>query len=694
MTDQADARGHSSPLHRRPIRLALLAGTVGVLGLVGCGPDADERALSDASIKLSSIDVGVGTRVPPGVSGATYNEVINAMQPLAAGEGALAADAAVLVAQAQRGRGIHALDQAAALENDAINMMPGIRARLRGWQMHNAAAEAAAAYDPSPELSRIDADVRARQEEAEQQRSRKAEIESRVSELLNQVADRLAKASALRDDAGSLQLRIPSVTATEGLELAERIRELSREADRLEFEARDLKNQADRLALDVQGSKVQIDKLTTQVELLGQSRAAVQARAKASEEEAARARADAQKAAAEIAARVDTGDGALTPFRENQIVPATEEALREFQAAASSARGGVGARRSNAQIAIGQAQQSLGDTLWNRALGYEAYGQLMEELATAEPALPAAAEYASRAGAAQASANEARQSAFEAYQAAKGAYESTGASGEARDLLDQVSIRLNEISRQVGEGVVDSAALDSLSEPEIEQDAAPEDEADGYERGEAAPAADAEEEIRSLLRNIEASVEAGRYTELVRHLHPASDAEARIIDQLAGPLEAFERLDRVTADSFGQSFTAWLEEQAPEGMGGQTMNPAEMFKVSPDEMDVRVRGDEAIVLTGDPESPEIPLRRIDGEWKIVLEADQLGMNDVPPEMQQAMEDFFPRLMQASGDAYAAAADGVESGALRSNQAVMVSITNTLQPLMMELMQEMMGPGGG
>lgn len=674
-------------------RLALLAGCLGALALPGCSRSPGEQALNDASIKLASLDVGVGSQMPEGVSKKTFNEVIQTLTEFSKGEGALAADASVLISSAQRGLGTQTAAHAASLERQALDKLPGLRARLRAWQMYNAAAAAAGSYDPAPEFARIDQDTRARQGEAEQARAKKAAIEKQISELLAQVTDRIAKASGLRDQAGGMQLRIAGVSATEGLVLSEKIRELTREADKLEFEARNLKNQADRLEVDLRAAAVDIEKLTSQIELLGQSRAAVQARDKAAKEDAAGARGDAQQAAVQVGEFVDSGDGALTPFRTDQVDAAHEQAVQQLQSAIASAKRGTTSRRANAQMAIGQTQQSLADDQWTRALGLDAYAQVLEELAGAKPALPSAAEYAARASEARTQATEAKQAAFDAYQAAKSAYESTGASGRARELLDQVSTRLNEISRQVGKGVVDAEALSTLSEPEPAEPAANEP-GDRRAAADDVVPTDPTEEVRGALQAMMDSVTAGTYGDLSDMIAPATDADATVIGQLGGILAAQERLDSTTRSAFGQSFTEWSLANAQGA--AQAMNPADMFGVEAANADIRVQGDEAIVMTGNAANAELHFRRIDGVWKLVLSMADFsgGAAQVPEQMRGILTAMMPEILTATTQAYGAAADGVDDGSLRSNQAVAVTIQTKLQALNVKIMQKLQEAGGG
>ncbi|MBK7405450.1 MAG: hypothetical protein IPJ41_12660 [Phycisphaerales bacterium] len=682
-TPRARARTHVT-------RVIALAGCLGVATLAGCSRSPGEQALSDASIKLASLDVGVGSQMPEGVASATYNEVIQTLSAFSKGQDALAADASVLIASAQRGLGIRAASGAASLEKLAIDKFPGIRARLRAWQMYNAAAAAAGSYDPAPELARIDQDTRARQGEAEQARAKKAAIEKQIGELLAQVADRIGKASALRDQAGTLQLKIAGVSATEGLELAKQVRDLSRQADELELEARGLQGQADRLEIDLRAATVEIDKLASQIELLGQSRAAVQARDKAAKEDAARARGDAQQAAVEIGQRVDSGDGALTPFREQQIEPKAAEAMKFLNSAVTSANNGKSARKSNAQIAIGQAKQSLADAEWTSALGLDAYAQLLEELANARPALPAAAEYATRSKDARAAATEAKQAAYDAYQAAKSAYEASGATGATRELIDQVSTRLNAISRRVGDGVVDAEAMGALEDPEPSADEGDRSPAGGVP-DEAVATGDPEGEVRDLLQTIADAAQAGKFGEIGAYLEPESDTQAPLVTKLVALLQAEEQLDTASASAFGEAFTAWAAKNPQTGL--DALNPTKMFAGLGADAKVVAQNETATVALDDPNAPVLHLKKIDGEWKLLLGANAFGGGGEDAGAK-ALAGMIPEILDSLVGAYDSAAKGVQDGSLRSNQAVLVTIQTKLQAIGLKMMQLIQQSGGG
>lgn len=688
-------RTHGSthmPLRNGVLRLAAAAGLAATLILAGCSEDADEQALDQASIKLASVDVGVGSQMPPKETARQFREVISAMQPLASGDHAHAGDAAVLLAMAQRGLGLQAAAKVAEMDREARNELPKIRAHLRAWLKHSTAAEAEGAYDPAPEITQIDAEVRSRQQDIQRVEASKAEIQDRISGLMDQVQERVTRAAELRNEAGTLRLQMPNVSATEGLALSERIRTLSREADALEFEARELKNQADQLGLDERAANLEIEKFRTQVELLGQSRVAVEGRGTAAQRSAADARGYAQEAAESLA---DLIENSLVAKRA-AIDAAAAEAVSQMQTAARSARSGTTARRNSAQLAIGQSQQGLGDAHWAHAMGLDAYASLMNELAAADPALPNASQYAQRAAEAREKATNAKRAAFEAYTAAVSAYESAGARGDAGDRMNEAMQRLRELAAVVGAGVVDADALSQLedSAPDQDESAGASDPAPGSD---VAASTDPEAELRAALDAAIQASDEGRYSDAARMLHPDTDADAPLVPLLTDLLAATEELDGATEAAFGQRFTRWAEENATGDSMGD-MNPSIFANSAAEDWDIRVQGDEAIALTGDPAQPEIRFRRVEGEWKMLLNMDALGGAEVPEQFAASMAELMPEILNASTEAFREAAAGVESGALQSNQAVQVTIQTKMQAIGMKVMQKMMEsgamPGGG
>jgi hypothetical protein len=698
-------------------RAAVLVACAGALWLAGCGEDPGQAALSEASIRLTSLNAGAGTPMPHGTTATGFREVIDSLQSYSGGDGTLAADASVLISSAQRGLGLHAAGAATNLQRSALSRLPEIRATLDTWKMHSAAATAAGAYDPAPEFARIDTDVRARQDEAEVERGTKAGIESEITRLLDGVATRMASAATFRGEAGTLRLKIPGVSATEGLALTEQIRTLTRKADGLELKARELKAQADRKNADLKSSEVTIAKLESQINLFAQSRAAVQTRHAAAQQQAAEARGDAEMAAASIAALVDTASGpvppalaavyeakqgefdlddaaqifgegpaALTPFMTDAVAPTVEDAARQLETAASTARGASSARRGSAQVAIGQAKQSLGDVRWGEGLGLDAYAQVLEELASASPALPSAAEYASRASAARDESTQAKQAAFDAYQDAKKAYESSGARGDVADRMGEVAERLNDISRVVGAGVVDADAMRALDndEPDAEIDEGfDEPEDDGTPEATGNP----EAELRSAIQAVNDAAAAGDIEHVIDFMRPANDSDIEIITMTGDILRSVDGLRVATSGAFGESFSTWIAAN-PDPMLSQfeSLITGEVMDFDLDTADIRVQGDQAVVLADEPGVPDSTFERVDGVWKQVIDMEGIVADN--PEVAEGL-DMIWSLMPSFVTMFNELASGVEAGDFDSNATVGTALKAKLMSI---VQQQMMGDG--
>lgn len=689
-------------------RAATLAACAGTLWLAGCGEDPDERTLNDASIQLASLSAGAGTPIPDRAAETGFKDVISKLQGLTGGSDATAADASVMVSAAQRGLALRAAGRAVVLQRAMLTMLPPLRTQIAAWEQHNSDAKAAANYDPAPEFARIDRDVRARQDDLEKADEQKRAIESKISGLMSDVASRLAEASKLRDQAGSLQLKIAKVSATEGLELTKQIRELTRKADALEMKARELKAQADSQQIELHAAKVSIDKLGAQIKLLQENRASVQTHQAEAQKQAAAARGHAQQAATWIAALVDTADGsvppmvadtvtarqsefqgstaeifgdapaALTPFVEQAFTPAIEDASGQLQTATQTAKKATSLRRSSAQIAVGEAQQSLGDVHWTHAAGLDAYAQVLEELANATPALPASAEYVTRAKAAREASTDAKRAAFEAYQAAKSAYEASGAKADVAEQLDEVGRKLNEISRVVGAGVMDAEAMSTLQEPAPEQ--ADEQPETGAQPAPEQPAAGADpaDELKDAIRAVVAAGQSGDYDTVVAFMHPATGDDQAFVDSIGALLKSVGALDSAAEDAFGATFSKWLQDN-PDPMLGQLSQLGDT-ELDPDTLDIRVQGDEAVALTGNPMMPQVKFQKVGGQWKQVMSVAALTQNN---PMAAASLEAIPKI----AGVYDELASEVTDGTLGSNAAVAAAFKAKLMGLMQN-------PGGG
>ncbi len=685
--------------HQPLVRSLLAAGLACSLMLSGCSRDPGEQALNNATVTLASLDVGVGSQLPPELTRTKLQSVISDLEPLTTGDSPQAGDAAVLLGMAHRGMALQDFKQIAANERDLSLAYPAIRTQLHNWEMNNATATATAQYDPAPELADIDDQIAAKQKNIAKAEAKAKEIENTISSLLAQVNDRLNQAADLRKQAGQLKLQMADVSATEGLALAKQVRELSRRADKLEFEARELKNKADQLGLDQKAAAEEIKKFKTQIELLGKARLSVQQRASLAEKTAADARGRAQQAGDDIADRLENADHGVIVQRQT-IDAAYEPVLNQLSKALRSAQSGSSARRSTAKLTIGQIQQSIGDVHFTHALSLEGYADLLTELADADPALANAAQYADHARQAREAAIADRSAAFDAYKSAIDAYNGAGARGEVKTLIEQANTKLRQLAGKVGAGAVDAQALSNLQDEAAsetqEQDDAANERANESDASNAAEGDD-ESQLRQMLRDMATAFADGHAVEGIAMIEPASDADAAILDKMDELMAGTNALDSATEAAFGQKFSEWALANMGQGQVNMSMNPQEMFN-NIDDLDIRISGDQAVAISPQAGTPDITFHKVNGQWKMVLDMKSLMAGAMPAGTSQDSLDkmlgMFPELYDAQAQAYQEIVQEVKDGTLQSNQAVAVRLQTKLQPVMMKLMQAMMPDMGG
>ncbi len=678
------------PPFRPARRLAAALLGVSALALAGCGERESPAgaAVRDASYKLAALNAGVGNDPVDEHAVRVYTTVRESLKRASSsGSADETGAAAILVSHAERGLASVPAAEHMRLEREAAHQKELVLSEHRAWIGHSALAVAAAAYDPANDLAEIERQVRERQAEVERERARQADLTANVESLRSRARALQSEARQHRDEVGRLELRVPTVSDTEGLELVKQAREHRRKADGLELQAQELIVEADLKMPEVNEAGVIVEKLLRQIESLGEVRVGVQARGRTAQEQATAARADAQSAAQRLAALLE-GSGAepgLHAFRQGRLVQAYEEASRGFDAAASEARKGMTADRAGAQLAVGQARQAAGDLHWNRARGLASYADLLEALVNAEPATPNADRYRAWAAEARQGEREALERAAQAYSDAREAYGATGARGEARDRLERVTRQLELLTQSVGGSVVDSSAFDAQAPATEARDPS----------GDAGAAASGDGgDLAAEIDRVIALVNEGRYLAAMEFVHPATDADLAILQAARPAVEKQERLDRVTREKFGTSFTEYAADN-PELAGsmaggmGDLGADVDLRNVRAADLDIRVQGDEGLVLAG--AGQQIAFRRIDGSWRLIFSMNDLGLGG--PEMQQMMGMLEP-IMRATAQVYDELAGMVERGELQSNQAVMAAMQSKMMQVMMELMGQMQPPGGG
>ncbi|MBC6952678.1 MAG: hypothetical protein DYG93_05805 [Leptolyngbya sp. PLA2] len=677
------------PPFRTARRLAAALLSASAIVLASCGERESQAgaAVRDASYKLAALNAGVGNDPVDEHAVRVYTSVReNLKRAATSGSADETGAAAILVSHAERGLAAVPAAEHMRLEREAAHQKELILAEHRAWIGHSALAVAAATYDPANDLAEIERQVRERQAEVEKERARQAELTAKVEQLRSRARALQAEARQHRDEVGRLELRVPTVSDTEGLELVKQAREHRRKADGLELQAQELVVEADLMMPEVNESGVIVEKLLRQIESLGEVRVGVQARGRTAQEQATAARADAQAAAQRLAALLEGsgGEPGLHAFRQARLVQAYDEASRGFDASASEARKGMTADRAGAQLAVGQARQAAGDLHWNRARGLASFAELLEALVGSTPAVPNADRYRAWAAEARQAEREALERAAQAYSDAREAYGATGARGEARERLERVTRQLELLTQSVGGSVVDSSAFDAQAPAAVAHESS----------GDTGATPSGGGDLAAEIDRVIALVNEGRYLAALEFVHPATDADLAFVQAVRPAVEKQERLDRITREKFGASFTDYVAENPAAAQGmvggmGDLGGGLDVRGVRAADLDIRVQGDEGLVLAGNGQ--RIPFRRIDGSWRLIFSINDLGLGG--PEMQQMMGMMEP-MMRATAQVYDDLAGMVERGELQSNQAVMAAMQNKMMQVMMELMGQMQPPGGG
>lgn len=674
-------------------RVAAAAGmALGAFVLTGCDGESDATvAIRTAAIKLEAMAPAGTGPASEAARRQVYGDVAQSLSKVAtAGTPSENATAQVLLAEAQSGLAQLQATEASRLESEALNLQRRLRAAQADWTVRSARAAASEAYDPAPEFAEIDAQVAEKQQQIQAEESRRAEVQSRIDGLRAESEAMLARASEGHANEGRLRQQSLEASAVDGARLLEEAVRVKRDADALEVEAGNLEAQAAKIEPQIGEIDLTIEKLRKQIADLAAAKADVEARAQSAREDASQSR----QAAAAIAGEIDEMAAELAALRSGPIAEAHQEAARLYGAAISAARNANKDSRAAAQLALGKAQQSLGDVHWTRAQGLTAYANTLTALAETQPPLPRAQEFAAAAEAARAQAAEALTAAGEAYTAAHGAYGSAGAKGEAAQRVESLQGRLSALANTVSDGSIDLGAAED-SEVETSQ-------ADPVETADTAGPAAAVDALLDAVR-------ANRFPAVAEHIHLADRANRDVLVAVLDAADAFVRLNEALKSQYGQGLMDIAAQQPggipglppgvdPNAMMGEAF--AELETASSADFTFDVTGDTATAIPNESGEP-LQLRRIDGRWLVDLTPleSMIGAQPQAAQYRQLVMMAVPQIVEATRQTVTE----IEAGQYDSAQTAINALNLKMQPIMFQIMGKMqelgiqmpgMGPGGG
>lgn len=629
----------STRLSARIVIVTALAGLAVAMG--GCdGDSASAQALRQANEKLVALTPDGGNTPSLAFRGKVYNEIVTLLRPVAdRGTAGQNASANLLISHAQAGIAEVPAADAASLERSSLNQIQGVRDLLGQYLSLSALSEAAGKYDPTPELTEIEKQIKDKDDQRVAEAQRKAAIDAQVADIRSQSKAKSDASRGKRQEAGALKSSVTTQTATQAETTLRQAAEISRQADALDVEASTLDARAAQISPQSTEIQLQLDRLAAQKSLLEKARADVQKRSQTAKANATEAAASAAAAAASLKKAL----ASLDEMRSGDLAKATDQAMTAYQAAAAAAKKAAAEARGAAQMALGNAQQALGDLAWNKAHGLASYADLLESIATATPALSDAAAVKTKAEATRTAAKTALDEATAAYQEADRAYQAGGTgSPEIKARVERVNTRLAAIVKATSGGSVDIKLPSEQGEPP----AAP------AEGGTPAAAIDPASPNATMQALADIS-KTGNFAAAADLFYTSSEQEKSLLVAVFGLAPKMKQLQDACQAKFGKGLDAAVGAQGPDLGGFKDLKPADLqFKIEGDSAEAPL-----------PTGQSIKLKQKDGKW--LVDGASMGMNMQALGMAAAMA---PALSKAVDEVTA----DIESGKLTSAEAAMAA----------------------
>lgn len=410
---------------------AKLAGLSAALLLAlagGCG-GGDSEALKQ--IQKAEQTIGALTADGTFVSIAdTYRrnqlvELGKSMEKLA-GDGPDSVRAAALSIAARAKAGVASLDTKAAVESDQQldSHLSDLKVGLNTFTLQKSIAENNTGAGTQGLIKILQASLDANKKSADDAHKAAARSQATVDELSTRVKAVSAQANAKRQEASSIAAGMQGVSATQGLEIIKRSAAVLAEADALEQQSSDIGTQLGLAQAELARARslaASLDDQTKQIqgEIAG-------AQSHLSEEQ--KLADTAGKAADAAAGAIKTKYTEFNTFRSATLEPAHQAAVTSAQKAVELSKQATAKAGGNpGSVAAGNAgklasasmQQNYADALVSQARAFDQMAGTFALLATSQPALPGAAEYAAAAEAARKSADDTLTQAREIYSAVR-----------------------------------------------------------------------------------------------------------------------------------------------------------------------------------------------------------------------------------------------------------------------------------
>lgn len=648
-------------------RLLISAAMLVALAGAGCdGLDQDQVTLAKAGDKINAMSVAGANPVPTLSSRAQdLKKIIDDLKPLVERKDPSTSSAAGgLLARATAALGDLSARAAADEERQFLNQAHIVRAKLDQWISQNSVAKALESYNPSKDLAELDKQIADKGAQAQKLEGDKAAQEAKVAQIRAQAETLRGQAKARRTDEANLRKQGEGMSQTARADLVTRAAAISREADALDRQAAETMALADKEAPVVAELANQAERWRRQADALAKAKTDLEQRMNVARQQAAAAKADAQKVGAEIKTELATLES-----RRNAADMPMNEAVKNFTAAVRQAKdAGKDAPRDTRTalgISAGTFQQSLGDVLSTRARAMASYSDLMRALAGAEPALPEASELSSKATKASEDAKSAREEAKKAYESAKSAYESSGASGDVKAKLEQLKTAMEAL----------------LAEPKAAEPAPAGDAPAGEAASSLTP-----EQANQIRDELKAAIEAAKADPAAFQamFKPKGNAAQKIFDDSNALQAKMKALDEAAQAKFGKSMkeiaSASNDPQARAFAESDSMEKG-MSMMIPDGAKITPTSETSAKISS-PMGAPIEAKKVDGQWTVEM------------QIPEPLIMMFGPILGGMNKALDSVTANVNEGKYATGEDMLKDLAKVMQDSMGGAIPGMGGGGGG
>ncbi len=578
---------------RRPVLATAMILAAGTL-LGACErADPNQHALATGSAKLQANSGGAYATPYDAFQSRNYKDTIAIAKPIASGDtkSPQAAAASALVGTAQLGMSLALLDEAALLEQAAVNRATLLRVLLDNWVAYSMSADTAQGFDPTEILARIDKDRAERDREVQGYQSKLQDVERRLADLRAGAKSKFEEADKYALEFAKARESLASLTASEAETRLTSAREDRRRGDAIRVDASRLQAQADVTQPEADELKVLIAATQNRVASLDREKLEISERA----QQGRAASAQSRSSAAETAKQIETALTELASSRSSGVIAKYDEAIASLRAAAASAKAASSDPSVGGKILVGRTQLALAGAYAAKASSVKSFASFLHHLAVAVPPLPFAASLDAPQKEAAELIRQTSEDAKSAFEAAQSAFSSVQLRGQGAAAIKD---RMTQLSEAIG------ALAGQTKAPEVPANAAPatEQPAQPPAAESAPPAAAATPD--AAWEQMYAAMESGDKAAFMSFVKLDDPGQEAVISGILVLSNAQRKLDAATKAKFGKSFS---EFQAA-AMGVTAPTKASDFKIE-------TAGDTATV--SHPASPSpIKLVRENGKWLV------------------------------------------------------------------------------